>query len=468
MPRKPRGQVIERETKRGAVYAIRFHALGRRHYATLGTESEGWTRKRAEVELENVLADVRRGIWRPPEPEPSPREWKPVPSFHEFASQWYEAGSPGWRERTRIDYRWRLSAHLLPHFATYPITAISVEEVDRYRAAKVRESERLAAEREAEAAKPAEERKRFPRPLSHGSINKTIRLLAAILEQAVEYGHLDRNPASGRKRLLRESKPSRSYLQADQVAALLAAAGTLDAEAAERSQGQDSGRRKPLLATLTLAGLRISEALDLRWRDVNLSARRLHVRGAKTDAGVREVDLTPTLAELLTEYRARARFTEDGEHIFATGAGRRDSPENVRTRFLARAVERANASLAEDGGEPIQGATPHALRRTFVSLLLAAGADVPYVMAQAGHSDPKMTLGIYAKVIASATDHGAALDELVRGAEWALMGTRGDFGAQPVPNPDPNADENPRVSGGFEEAADGIRTHDLLHGKQTL
>jgi hypothetical protein len=29
-------------------------------------------------------------------------------------------------------------------------------------------------------------------------------------------------------------------------------------------------------------------------------------------------------------------------------------------------------------------------------------------MAQAGHSDPKMTLGIYAKVIATKTNHGAA------------------------------------------------------------
>jgi len=35
-------------------------------------------------------------------------------------------------------------------------------------------------------------------------------------------------------------------------------------------------------------------------------------------------------------------------------------------------------------------------------------------MAQAGHSDPKITLGIYASVIASKTDHGAALDELGR------------------------------------------------------
>jgi hypothetical protein len=48
--------------------------------------------------------------------------------------------------------------------------------------------------------------------------------------------------------------------------------------------------------------------------------------------------------------------------------------------------------------------------------LFVAGADVPYVMAQIGHTDPKMTLGIYAQVMASKTDHGGAVDGLIEGA----------------------------------------------------
>ena len=231
------------------------------------------------------------------------------------------------------------------------------EEVDRYRAAKVRESERLAIEREAEQAKPPEQRKRLPRPLSPGSINKTISLLATILEQAVEYGYIDRNPATGRTRLLRESKPSRSCLQPDQVAALLQAAGQLDAEAMEQTR-DETGRRKPLLATLALAGLRISEALDLRWRNVSLPARKLRVVGAKTDTGIREVDLTPTLAELLTEYRARARDTEPAATCSRPQRDAGTPPRTSVRRFLARAVERANEALSESGGDPIGHVTP--------------------------------------------------------------------------------------------------------------
>lgn len=409
MPRKAIGGVIK--PKQGRAWAIRFRAYGKRRYVALGTSDEGWTREKAETKLGHVLADVERGIWKPEAPPPD-QEPAIEPTFHEFASEWFEGVAPELRERTRTDYQWRLSNHLLPYFAKHRLSAITVEEVDRYRREKVRESKAVAAARQRQLAMPEKDRKRLVRPLSNGSINKTIRLLAVVLEQAVEYGYLDRNPAKGRKRLLKEDKPTRSYLQPDQVAALLGAAGKIDADAREG----DTRRRRPLLATLTLAGLRISEALDLRWRDVNLDARRLRVAAAKTDAGVREVDLTPALQELLADYRNRSPYTQPGDLVFPTGAGKRDNPSNVRNRFLDSAARLANAELRAAGREPMPGVTPHSLRRTYISLLLAAGADVPYVMAQAGHTDPKMTLGLYAKVIATKTDHGAALDGIVAAA----------------------------------------------------
>jgi integrase len=224
--------------------------------------------------------------------------------------------------------------------------------------------------------------------------------------------------APGRRRLLHESKPSRSYLQPDQVAALLDAAGELDAAARERTESRDTGRRRPLLATLTLAGLRIGEALDLRWRHLRLPARKLKVPGTKTEAAAREVDLSPVLMELLMEYRARAHFTEPDDYVFATGTGRRDGESNVRRRSLAPAVEKANASLADDGGEPIEHVTPHSLRRTFISLLLASGADVPYVMAQAGHSAP----GVNTRRVRAGHRHEGGSRGGAGSAHWAHNG----------------------------------------------
>ena len=85
MPRAPSGQVVERQGKRGVTDALRFRwAYGSRQYITLGTAEDGWTRQRAEEELANVLADVRRGIWRPAEPAPHVERPTAEPTFHAF------------------------------------------------------------------------------------------------------------------------------------------------------------------------------------------------------------------------------------------------------------------------------------------------------------------------------------------------------------------------------------------------
>ena len=87
MARSSIGQVVELDRKGGRTFALRFRAYGKRRYLTLGTAEEGWTRAKAEEELANVLADVRRGIWKPPKPAPTVEE-KEEPTFHEFASEW--------------------------------------------------------------------------------------------------------------------------------------------------------------------------------------------------------------------------------------------------------------------------------------------------------------------------------------------------------------------------------------------
>src|SRR3954447_25654991 len=142
MPRELSGQVVERTTSRGRVFALRFRAYGRRQYVTLGTSAEGWDRRAAETELQNVLADVRRGLWRPPDRQPVPPHPSEDPTFHEFASEWLESVAPGLAPGTVDRYRWQLTHHLLPHFARRRLTQITVAEVDRYREAKARERRR--------------------------------------------------------------------------------------------------------------------------------------------------------------------------------------------------------------------------------------------------------------------------------------------------------------------------------------
>jgi hypothetical protein len=59
---------------------------------------------------------------------------------------------------------------------------------------------------------------------------------------------------------------------------------------------------------------------------------------AKTDAGIREVDMTPALQELLSDYRLRSHYRGANSPVFSTSRGKRENPSNVRNRFLAAPV----------------------------------------------------------------------------------------------------------------------------------
>ena len=73
MARPPKGEVVEYERRDGlATFSLRVTADGERHRLRLGTQEDGWTRPRAERELEDVLARIRAGVWIPPVKEEEP------------------------------------------------------------------------------------------------------------------------------------------------------------------------------------------------------------------------------------------------------------------------------------------------------------------------------------------------------------------------------------------------------------
>lgn len=144
------------------------------------------------------------------------------------------------------------------------------------------------------------------------------------------------------------------------------------------------------------AGLRIGELCALRWRDVDLAGDRITIRKAKTDAGTRHIDLLPVLKVELTALRARAADPSPEEFVFPSEAGTERAQENIRTKVLRKSVDRANQTLVSAGEVPLpEGITPHKLRHTFASLLVALGVDPGRVMDQLGHTDPGFTLRVY-------------------------------------------------------------------------
>jgi len=164
-------------------------------------------------------------------------------------------------------------------------------------------------------------------------------------------------------------------------------------ECAELIGAARSPCERALLATLLGTGLRPSEALALRWTDLDLKRSLLCVRRSrsrygvgmtKTSASEREVDLGPLL---VAELRRFAALPRRAPWLFIGARGRPIDWTNFRTR-------RWPALLAAAGVRP---RPPYHCRHTYATILLASGANPQYVAHQLGHSSLAMVIRHYAR-----------------------------------------------------------------------
>jgi integrase len=424
MARRPRGQVVERRWKGGRGFALRFHAYGERRYVTLGLESEGWSTGRAAEELENVMADVRRGLWVPAGRR-SPRapghgrerggDGAPAAqageiTFAEFAPWALQARRARHGEEHQRKLRWSLR-HLMPFFAEWPLAAIDAEAVDEYATAKVEEGERL--EMAIDRGEPLrDERGRVRRPLARTTINTTIKLLSWFLGLAVQYRRIDLNPAVGRERLLRARPRPPAHLDtAEQVEALLDAAAELD-----RDPGRRCTEREAIVTTLIFAGPRAGELGNMLERDIDLANSRIMVGRSKTAAGLREIRIVPILRDALAAHKARHASGGPDALAFPTENAKARDKNNLASRVLAEVLKRADLLLRERGELPLpKGLSPHKLRHAFASILVATGTDPASVMRQIGHRSAAFTLDVYTHMMATDPQQRERLKALVEG-----------------------------------------------------
>ena len=282
------------------------------------------------------------------------------------------------------------------------------------------------------------------RTLGNASINQTLRTLALILDEAEDAGWIERNPARAKRtREPAERRRHRGALDVDEFLDLLEAASQTDGVhkpatlekansvralrdqaglnwkaigvrvgvapttaiylygCASDQNDASLGPRRAIIATLGMAGLRVGELCQLDNQDMNLAKARLHIADAKTQAGVRSVDIHPRLLDELSTYRALRSDARIEGPAFPTRTGTRRDRANILPRVIRPAVARANELRARRGEPPIRThVTPHTFRRSYISYMVAAGYDLPYIQAQVGHRDPSTTLAIYAQVIA--------------------------------------------------------------------
>lgn len=139
-----------------------------------------------------------------------------------------------------------------------------------------------------------------------------------------------------------------------------------------------------LVAFLCVTGARISEALAVRWDDVDLKAETVHIRGTKTDHADRVISLASWVVDIL---KARREREDRAPSVYVFG-----SPATGKLRDR-RSAARALRGVLDRAGFP--WATPHSFRRTVASLLDDAGMPIVLASNVLGHSDPAMTARYY-------------------------------------------------------------------------
>jgi integrase len=435
-------------------YGVQFSYQNELHYVHLGGEWEGWDEERAAQEQSFLMEKVNRGEWSPPPRRSGSPSAEPVPTFQVEASQWLHrhklrAGDPEGRPKTIRDLEWRLSV-VMDKFGRVPIDAIDFALADEL----VMElcEERSAIERAAAEGKPLKRTVRIAggrsyemrrRSISNGSMRRALDTAERVLRDAKRRGVLRGDVPSLKAAAPKADRPRRSFLEAEQIAAVLSAADLVEAERrgltwegvelirgsgrSARSLARElgvsdtlirkvrrgelwNGRAEPrnrndvprrvIVETLILAGPRISELCGLDGPHVDLDAGRLRIlrSATKTDAGERSIPLVPALEERLGD-QARRYPGAPGQPAFPTRDGTRQHPDNIRSRILAPIRARANEVLEADGRLPIGQMTPHSLRRTFASILAVCDVPPRRAMYLMGHTDPSLTLAVYQQVL---------------------------------------------------------------------
>jgi integrase/recombinase XerC len=213
--------------------------------------------------------------------------------------------------------------------------------------------------------------------LANRSLARHLSTLRSFFRWACREGHLEKNPARG--------------LPSPRIPKTLPRAMTLpDTErllSVEEDEGFVPERERALFELLYATGLRVSEAAGLDLDDVDLASRLVRVTGKGSRQRI--VPFGEAAGEALRAYlpsrdalaHRAAQGAGAGEPLFVNVRGGRLTPRSM-ARLLKRRLRAAG--LPEE-------ISPHALRHTFATHLLQAGADLRAIQELLGHASLSTT-----------------------------------------------------------------------------
>lgn len=346
--------------KRGGRYVFSYRANGRQRWDSCRTLEEARRAKAAR------MTDIDRGEF----------DRRSRITLREYALDWigrYQGrGRRGFRDSTRDDYRRVLKQYVFKYFPERTrLTEITPSDVARF-IAWLCDPEKQG------------------RALSDKSVRNYLGPLSACMASAVREGLIRHNPTRDADLPHRPSaddveNEDTPAMTSEQLAALPAVI---------------PARHRVFFRLLAATGLRISEAIALQWRHIQMDAASPHVkvrrgvvRGTlgppKSRYSRREVPLDAELVQALRELQEETGWPGDEDLVFPASNGAYLHVGNLRRRVLKPAREKTD----------LEWVGFHTFRHTCASLLFASGRNAVQVQRWLGHHSAAFTLSRYVHLL---------------------------------------------------------------------
>lgn len=149
-------------------------------------------------------------------------------------------------------------------------------------------------------------------------------------------------------------------------------------------------RNKLLISILYETGVRISEALNIKLEDIDLSDKKILITKSKTPSGENRLvyisaETTNLLQDYIYEVHEKNNFDSDYLFLKLTGSSRGEVCDDVTiSAFFRELSARLEFNI-----------TPHMFRHTLATELHENGLEISIIKALLGHKDVQTTMNMY-------------------------------------------------------------------------
>ncbi|MBU0972137.1 MAG: site-specific integrase [Proteobacteria bacterium] len=339
-------------SKRRDRYVLDFYDHeGKRRWKTM---PKGTTLKVAKEELRKIEDNLAKGNYIPTEK---------TPTFDKVALEWLDHKKLNIRASTWEVYEGHTRNHF-DEFRHLKINQITIQRVENF--IKARQANGM----------------------NISTLRKILVSLRQIFNLAMKRGYCHSNPMDyadmpkSQGNEINEGEKIR-ILTRDEISCLL------DAVTVQKYH--------VLFSLAIFSGARQGELLGLKWPDIQWEASQIHIQRSfnnqrfydtKTKGSNRKIDIGPAMLKKLKKWRI-ACPPGKLDLVFPTEAGNPMNHNNMVNRYFLPGLKLAGIGKIRF----------HDLRHTYASLLIDQGENVKYVQTQLGHSNPTVTLNVYAHLM---------------------------------------------------------------------